>query len=202
VVTRIPTLARPWTGRTALVSATMLAAAMLAGCGGDAGESGDASGPNDSDVGYATHVTSHHAQTLQVLDLTLGRPDVRPALADFAEGSRQELFSEVETTQKWLEDWGEPVPKTVLQHTHEEDPQYDTSAPGMLDESELHRLDELGGRRFDRAWVRDLIRLEKAAVEMARAALDSGEHAAVHDFAEKDLAFHRKQLQRLRDAAG
>ena len=66
---------------------------MLTACGADP------EGFNETDTEYAADLTSHHAQTLQVLDLSLGRQTLDPMLGQLADVTRRTLFDEVDTTR-------------------------------------------------------------------------------------------------------
>ena len=172
------------------------ALALVAGCGSDPDEY------NDADVAYATDVTAHHAQTLQVLDLSLGREQLDPELGMLAEETRKRLFAEVEVTQNWLKDNDQPVPKTALQHTHDDEQTYDTSIPGMLSAEQLHDLETAGDRAFHSVWLDALITQEEGAVELAQAAVDDAQNSDLAKAAEADLAHHQDQLATLEDLAG
>lgn len=168
---------------------------LLASCGGEP------EGFDDADIAYATDVTTHHAQTLQVLDLSLGRERLDPALGQYAEETRQALFAEVDTTQKLLKQWDRPVPRTALQHTHTESYEYDTSVPGVLSADELHALEQTMDARFEETWVAHLVSLEEGAVELAQTAVDEAQNADAVAAAEKDLAAHQERLEQLREHA-
>lgn len=191
---RLPSSRRTRRRRIASICLTSASLVATAACGGDP------TAVSDADVEYATAVTSHHAQTLQLLDLSLGRSEVSPRLGALADRTRQRLFAEVGTTQKWLKQWGEPVPATTLEHTHDESRHYDTSAPGMLATEDLHALQDVRGPRFTRGWLGGLIQLERGAIETAQRAVTDGQNAAVVKAARADLAFHRSQLEELQRA--
>jgi uncharacterized protein (DUF305 family) len=181
--------------RAAALAAAIAGLAVVAGCGSDP------HAYNDADITYATDVTSHHAQTLQVLDLSLGRQTLDPDLGALADETRQRLFAEVDVTQKWLRDNDQPVPKTALQHTHSDEKTYDTTIPGVLTEDRLHRLENTSDRTFQAAWLDALITQEEGAVELARAAVDEARNAAIAKAAEADLEHHQEQLARLQELA-
>jgi uncharacterized protein (DUF305 family) len=184
------------TRRLLTAALTVATASALAGCGSDS------DGYGDADVAYAGDVTTHHAQTLQVLDLSLGRQSLDPELGALADETRKQLFAEVEVTQKWLKRNGEKVPKTALEHSHSDQPSYDTSIPGVLPEDRLHQLEKAGDREFQAAWLEALITQEEGAVELAETAVEDAENAEIVEAAESDLEHHRKQLERLREIAG
>lgn len=185
----------PLTGRLLTAALTVTTASTLAGCGGDSDDH------NDADVAYATDVTVHHAQTLQVLDLSLGRESLDPQLGTLADGTRRRIFAEVEVTQTWLKRNGEEVPRTALEHSHSDQPTYDTSIPGVLPEDRLHQLENAGDREFQAAWLKALITQEEGAVELAEAAVENAGNAEITKAAEADLEHHREQLDRLREIA-
>ena len=189
---RRPTPATRWTA-VALVAPTVV---MLTGCGADP------NGYNDNDVAYASDVTRHHAQTLQVLDLSLGRESLDPDLGALADETRKRLFDEVNGTQKWLKANDQPVPRTALQHSNGDDQPYDTSIPGMLTADQLHDLAQVEDAEFQAAWLDALIAHEEGAVEMAQAAVDDAQNADLTKAAQADLNHHRQQLDRLRKHAG
>lgn len=178
---------------TAAVLGVTATAGLLAGCGGS-----NHDGFNDADTAYATGLLSHHAQTLQLLDLTLGRDNLDPQFGTLADQSRQARFDEAATAQKWLKTWGKRVPETVLEHDHDPDGvTYDTSIPGVLSSAELHSLERAKGAAFAQAWLRKLIAHEQGAVKLAADAIEDGQNADVVAFAKKDEKTHQRQVAQL-----
>ena len=172
------------------VTATL---ALLAGC-----SRGNPDEANAADTEYATSLVSHHAQTLQLLDLTLGREGLDPQFDTFADQTRSELFAEVNATTKRLEGWGENVPKTALEHTHDTTVTYDTSIAGVLSNDEMHALEQAKGQAFEQAWLRELIAHEEGAVELATEAAENGQNATAVTFAEEDKKVHEGRVADLR----
>ena len=179
----------------ALLSAA-ITAVLLAGCGGDP------NGFDEADTTYATDLTSHHAQTLQLLDLSLGRDGLAPELGALADQTRSATFDEVATSQRWLKKWDQPVPKTALQHSHSDDLTYDTGIPGMLSEQQMHDLAKVNDEAFSQAWLEQLIAHERGAVVLAEAAANDAENADVAAFAAEDLQVHRDRVGRLQELLG
>lgn len=176
------------------VTATL---ALLAGCG-----RGNSDEANAVDTEYATSLVNHHAQTLQLLDLTLGRDGLDPRVGTFADQARSELFAEVNATTKRLEGWGEKVPKTALEHTHDNTHDntvtHDTSIAGVLSNDEMHALEQAEGQAFEQAWLRELIAHEEGAVELATEAAEAGQNATAVTFAEEDKKVHEGRVADLR----
>jgi uncharacterized protein (DUF305 family) len=172
-------------------------AALLSGCAG----SGVEETPNAADTTYASSVVSHHAQTLALLDLTLGRDGLDPRVGTFADRARPQLFAEVNAATKRLTAWDAKVPQTALEHTHDDTGTYDTSIPGVLSSDRLHTLGQAKGRAFERAWLRALISHERGALELADEAARAGQDVAAVAAAKEDQQAHKDRLAALQQLA-
>jgi uncharacterized protein (DUF305 family) len=159
-------------------------------------------GPNAADTAYATSVVTHHAQTLALLDLTLGRHGLDPRIGTFADEARGDLFAEVDATKKRLDRWGEKVPRTALEHTHGESVTYDTSIAGVLSNESMHSLEQATGPAFDRAWLRALLGHERGAVALAEEAAENGRDAAAVAAARRDEQVHADRIAVLEGLTG
>lgn len=183
-------------GRTRQRAGTALcvsAAALLTACTGD---TGDVTSP--ADTAYTASVVSHHAQTLALLDLTLGRDDLDPQVGEFADEARTDLFAEVDAAEKRLTTWDEEVPRTALEHTHGGPVTYDTSIAGVLSNDRVHALEQATGAEFEGAWLRELITHERGAVELAEEEVRNGRDAAAVAAAEQDVQVHEERIAALR----
>ena len=176
---------------------SVLATALLTGCTG-----GREGGPDAADTAYATSVVSHHAQTLALLDLTLGRDGLDPRIGTFADEARGDLFAEVDATEKRLDRWGEKVPRTALEHLHDESVTYDTSIAGVLGNESMHSLEQATGPAFERAWLRALLAHERGAVALAEEAVEHGRDEAAVAAARKDEQVHANRIAVLEGLAG
>ena len=114
-----------------------------------------------ADVEFAQGMIHHHAQALQmagfVPDRAIGR-DV-PLLAERIDVSQR---SEIELMERWLTDRGEEVPDPQ-EHMHGHGGE---RMPGMLTEAELARLEAASGPRFNRHFLRFMIRHHQGAITM------------------------------------
>lgn len=164
----------PGSGARLVVIAGLVALllAALTACGGDdSAEPGAASDAayNKADVQFASEMIQHHAQALQMVDLTVGRaldPDVQ-ALAEAILGAQG---PEIETMTTWLTDWGQPIPPTSRDHVNAEGGHGDTEAselPGMLTAEEMTGLESASDAEFESLWLAAMIRHHQGAIEMA-----------------------------------
>src|SRR5918992_330997 len=107
-----------------------------------------------ADVDFMQGMIHHHKQALvmtgYVAERSVGR-DI-PLLSKRLELSQK---NEIEFMEKWLKDRGKGA-----SHGHE-------LMPGMLTDAELARLEAAKGRRFNRLFLRGMIRHHQGALTMA-----------------------------------
>ena len=153
----------------------------LAGCSSSESSAGG-SGHNDADVDFASDMIQHHAQALEMVDLTLGR-ELDPEVVTLTEEIRAAQAPEIEKMADWLEDWDQPVPETSRDHAnaHAEDhggsAELDTDMPGMMSAEEMDALENASGAEFQTMWLEMMIEHHEGAVEMAETEVAEGESA-------------------------
>lgn len=160
---------------------------LLAGCG-DTSE--EAAGASEADIEFASAMTQHHAQTLQLLNFpqTLQMPDKAVAWTD---PSRTERMSEIDDLKVMLESWNAEVPKTGLDHASEgEHVELDASIDGILSGEAVEEIRHAKGDAFADAWFAALLEHERGAIELAHEQVQSGTDPAAVRFAEDDIDRH------------
>ncbi|KRF11462.1 hypothetical protein ASG90_17115 [Nocardioides sp. Soil797] len=158
--------------------ALLIALATLAACGNDDGDSQTsetqtaASGSefNDADIAFTTDMMQHHAQALQMVDMTMGRK-LDPAVQKLVEEIRAAQAPEIEQMNDWLVDWGQPAPETGRDHSNahgDGEMEMDQEMPGMMSSEDMDRLQAAGGDEFQQMWLEMMIEHHKGAIEMAQ----------------------------------
>jgi len=167
-----------------LAAVALTALVALSGCGADSdGEptavhtanNGDVF--NDADVEFATNMIQHHAQALQMVDMTVRR-STSPEVASLAEQIRGAQGPEIEQMTDWLTGWDQPVPETVRDHANahgEGSGGMDHSMPGAMSEDEMADLESATGEEFERMWLEMMIEHHEGAIEMAKDEQKDGE---------------------------
>jgi len=180
---------------------SMLAAATLtlalAGCGNDDGaepaaDQTAANGDvfNTADVEFATQMIPHHAQALEMVDLTVGR-DLTPETAELVESIRAAQTPEVEQMTDWLTAWDQEVPATSLDHSNAEGEGEDMEGmegmedmPGMMSSDEMAALADAPDAEFEQMFLEMMIEHHTGAVEMAETEQEEGQFAEAITLAE------------------
>ena len=192
--------------------ASIALAGGLAACGDDA--STDAAGDpsavqtaengdvfNGADVQFATDMIPHHAQAIEMVDLTEGRT-LDPEVAQIATEIRGAQEPEVETMTGWLTDWGQEVPAgghDMSDMGGEMDMGGDdmSSMPGMMSSEEMTGLAEASDAEFQDMWLQMMIEHHTGAIEMAQAEQENGEFADAIALAETIKAGQQAELEQM-----
>lgn len=204
---------------TTRVAALLAAAAMtlgLAGCGDDSGSdpaaatSTAANGDvyDAADVTFATDMIPHHAQAVQMVEMTRGR-DLDPDVQLLADEIRTAQVPEVEQMTDWLTAWDVDVPATSLDHAnaeadghHMQGMEGTEDMPGMMSADEMDQLDAASDADFQQMWLEMMIEHHQGAVEMARTEQADGRFPAAVKLARTIERSQQDEIARMQDLLG
>jgi len=159
---------------------------------------------NDADVDFATNMIPHHAQALQMVDLTMGR-SLDPLVAALTEDIRDAQGPEIETMTDWLTAWGEPIPETPRDHTnagHDGTSGMDMSGdemPGMMSSDELAELEAASDAHFQDMWLTMMIAHHQGAIEMARTEQTKGTYTPATDIAKSIETSQQQEISQMEE---
>jgi len=194
---------------------------VLAGCGDD-DESGDdpatvqtaSNGEvfNDADMEFATSMIPHHAQALEMVDLTVGR-ELSPEVESLTAAIREAQAPEVEQMTDWLTAWDEPVPETSLNHANAESEGHDMEGmdddmegmedmPGMMSGGEMDELEAASDAEFESMFLEMMIEHHTGAVEMAETEQAEGEYADAIALAEAIESSQTEEIETMEGLLG
>ena len=146
-----------------------------------------------ADVQFMQYMILHHRQALRMTELVpdrTRRSDI-PLLAERIEISQQD---ELDRMVEWLEKRDAPVPSPGGEEAHA------GHLPGMLTEEDLQRLEAAEGRRFDRLFLRSMIRHHEGAllmVEDLQSTPGAGQEAEISVFAGHVVADQSIEINRM-----
>lgn len=192
--------------------AVLTAVLALSGCGEDGAANGGeirtaANGDrfNDADVAFASDMIQHHAQALEMVDLTVGR-ELSPQITQLAEEIRAAQGPEIEQMVDWLTAWDEPVPETSRDHAHAHGDGgmegLDQDMPGMMSEQQMTDLEEASGAEFETLWLEMMIQHHQGAIEMARVEQADGAFEPAVALAEDIETQQQEEIELMEDLRG
>jgi uncharacterized protein (DUF305 family) len=127
---------------------------------------------NSADVEFATQMIPHHAQAVQMAEMTRGRP-LDPPVRRLVDRIREAQVPEVQQMSGWLTAWGEEVPATSLDHAHAhdmgnmDDMEGADEMPGMMSADEMAALEQASDAEFQDRWLQMMVEHHQGAIEMA-----------------------------------
>ena len=189
----------------------------LAACGGDnsnhdmssmgtqTASNGDVF--DQADVDFATNMIPHHAQAVQMVNMTQGRT-LDPAVQQLAEQIRQAQVPEIETMTHWLTSWGKKVPATSTDHEHadmggmDSMKDMDTNMPGMMSADEMKQLDKASDAEFQNMWLQMMIKHHEGAIAMAKTEQQDGKFAAAVSLARSIITSQQAEIDQMKQLLG
>ena len=154
---------------------------------------------NHTDVAFVQMMIPHHAQALEMSRAGRQvRPDKR--VRSLAERIRASQAPEIQAMSAWLAERNMEVPRAG------DDPsKYDhgehghNSMLGMLTRAQMKQLAAARGPRFDRLFLRGMIRHHAGAVEMATQAARDGMDVIVGEMTADVAATQSAEISRMQD---
>lgn len=198
---------------------------VLTGCGDDSDDGADPAATqtasngdvfNDADVEFASSMIPHHAQALQMVDLTVGRT-LSPEVQSLADQIREAQAPEVEQMTDWLTAWDVPVPATSLDHAHADghgegegsdgmgDPEGMEGMddmPGMMSADEMAELESASDAEFEPLFLEMMIDHHQGAIEMAQTQQADGSFADAIALAEAIEASQTAEIETMQGLLG
>jgi uncharacterized protein (DUF305 family) len=171
----------------------------LAGCSASEPTT-DSDGFNDADARFATAMIQHHAQALEMVDLTMGR-DLEPEMVELTEQIRAAQAPEIEQMADWLVEWDQPVPQTSRDHAnaHGDGGAMDEQMPGMMSAEEMAALEDAPDQRFADMWLEMMVEHHEGAVEMAQTEIEDGQDPRAIALADEIVSAQEDEIATMRD---
>ena len=145
--------------------------------------------PNSADVSYVRMMIEHHAQALEMTELTPGRAeskDVKRIAERIAAGQKPEI----EAMKGWLKSYGKPL--KAERHEH-------ATMPGMATQAQLKKLRAADGKAFDRLFLTLMTTHHQGAITMATDVKGQGNNIRVEEMADEVIAQQTSEFTRMRN---
>jgi uncharacterized protein (DUF305 family) len=154
---------------------------------------------NHTDVAFVQMMIPHHGQALEMSELA-GKYAQDQRVRSLAERIRASQAPEIQAMSAWLEERNMEVPRP------EDDPaKYDhsqhghNSMLGILTPAQMRQLANARGARFDRLFIRGMIRHHAGAVDMAVDAAQDGVDLIVGEMTADVAATQSAEISRMQD---
>ncbi|WP_165872925.1 DUF305 domain-containing protein [Nocardioides jejuensis] len=145
---------------------------------------------NAADAAFASDLLKQRAEEFALIDLTVGRT-LDGRLTSFLDDAREVRASEVDTTTRWLTDWGKEVPRTVRDHASE----HSGAHP-------LPEVENASGSTFQDVWVAAWLAELEDSDRIASVEEKAGANADARDLAEAVDATNDDEADALEDLVG
>ncbi|MGH3344131.1 MAG: DUF305 domain-containing protein [Carbonactinosporaceae bacterium] len=181
--------------RTCAAVAALLTTLALVGCGKDA-QHGAGSGRqqdfSQADMDFAIAMQGHHQQAIRMASMVHERSD-HPKIEDLAQQITRTQAPEVDLFARWIRTWAKRG-ATMPAHTHESV----DHGPGTMSDAAMMRLDRSSGVRFDRMFLKMMIRHHAGAVEMAGTEIAKGESRGARTLAKEIKRSQADEIETMR----
>ncbi|HET9998558.1 MAG TPA: DUF305 domain-containing protein [Nocardioides sp.] len=194
-----------------LTSALLAAAPALAACGNSSSTDAEPAATrtatngdvyNEADVTFAQQMIPHHAQAIEMTDMTRGR-DLSPEVAQLAASIMEAQTPEIETMTDWLSAWGEDIPETMRDHANAHgDAVGDMEGeelPGMMSQDEWDALASAPDAEFEDMWLDMMVQHHRGAIEMAEDEQEDGMFSPAVGLAETIAAGQAAEVDQMTD---
>lgn len=140
---------------------------------------------NTADETFVTMMIPHHQQAVEMADIVLDKEGVDPRIVDLAQQIKEAQGPEIERMLSWLEDWGVDYDPNVGSMDAMDHGSMAESEDGMMTADDMSSLENADGVGASRLFLEQMIVHHVGAVDMARIALDDGQHPDVLELAQQ-----------------
>ncbi len=207
--------------RFGLIAAAAVAATLaLSGCSSTGGETQasaatstpssattsstpDAHAHNDADVAFATGMTPHHQQAIEMSDMLSAKQGIDPRVVSLANEIKAAQGPEIEQMHGWLTQWGAstttPSPSGGIP-AHDM-PGHDvsggsdmSSGHGMMSQADMTALQDAQGAEASRLFLTQMIEHHNGAITMAQQEIDGGQFPAAVQMARSIVTSQQQEI--------
>lgn len=119
---------------------------------------------NSDDVMFAAMMIPHHQQAIEMSDLILPKKGLDPEVKTMAEQIKAAQQPEIDTMNRWLEEWGTPPDHS----SHGDDD------GGMMTPEEMREMRDAEPKKAQRMYLKGMIEHHQGAIRMAETEITDG----------------------------
>ncbi|NIG66387.1 DUF305 domain-containing protein [Microbacterium sp. Be9] len=144
---------------------------------------------NDADITFASMMKEHHAQAIEMSDMLLSKDGVDDRVAALAEEIKAAQGPEIQTMDKWLEEWGADT----------SDMEGMDHGGGMMSDDDMQALEDATGPDASRLYLEQMIQHHQGAVKMAQEEVDNGQNSDAVALAETIIEAQTTEIATMED---
>jgi uncharacterized protein (DUF305 family) len=171
-------------------SAISLSACSTAASPGATASSSPASAVfTSADVGFATDMSAHHQQAVEMSQMLLDKSDIDPRVVTLAQGIKAAQGPEIEQMTSWLSAWGQKADSMSGM---------DMSGTLMSD-SDMNSLKTSTGLAASKLFLTQMTVHHTSALVMAKTEIDSGKNVDAVTLAKKIVSTQTAEITQMGD---
>ncbi|CAN5178059.1 DUF305 domain-containing protein [soil metagenome] len=171
-------------------SAISLSACSTAASPGATASSSPASAVfTSADVGFATDMSAHHQQAVEMSQMLLDKSDIDPRVVTLAQGNKAAQGPEIEQMTSWLSAWGQKADSMSGM---------DMSGTLMSD-SDMNALKTSTGLAASKLFLTQMTVHHTSALVMAKTEIDSGKNVDAVTLAKKIVSTQTAEITQMGD---
>ncbi|MET4704200.1 DUF305 domain-containing protein [Frigoribacterium sp. UYMn621] len=171
-------------------SAISLSACSTAASPGATASSSPASAVfTSADVGFATDMSAHHQQAVEMSQMLLDKSDIDPRVVTLAQGIKAAQGPEIEQMTSWLSAWGQKADSMSGM---------DMSGTLMSD-SDMNALKTSTGLAASKLFLTQMTVHHTSALVMAKTEIDSGKNVDAVTLAKKIVSTQTAEITQMGD---
>ena len=154
---------------------------------------------NHTDVAFMQMMIPHHHQALEMSALADKHADSK-AVRTLAERISGSQAPEIQAMSSWLDERNIEVPRAdedPMKYDHEQHGH--NSMVGMMTPAQMKELSAARGERFDRLFLKGMIRHHAGSVDMAEDAAQDGSDVIVSEMTADVAAIQSAEINRMQD---
>lgn len=146
---------------------------------------------NDADVSFATEMSAHHQQAIEMSNMILDKSGVDPKVTALAEDIKAAQGPELTKMKSWLDAWGKKSSGM--------------SGMGggmMMSDSDMNALKDASGLDASKLFLTQMTTHHSGALDMAKAEVDKGKNAAAIALAKNIIITQTAEIKTMSDLLG
>ena len=171
-------------------SAVTVSACSTAATPGTTGSSSSASAAfTKTDVSFATDMSAHHQQAVEMSQMLLDKSDIDPRVVTLAQEIKAAQGPEIKQMKSWLSDWGQ-----------KSDSMSGMDMGGsMMSDADMKDLKSSTGLAASKLFLSQMTVHHKSALVMAKTEVDSGKNADAVTLAKNIISTQTTEITTMSD---